>query len=144
MPPVWIIGRQRPSPPAAFAGLVAATREPGTRAASPDALAPYRVAQTSAARTRGSLQRALRVVRKIITSRNPAFWNSSRKAPPSFAPAIQANHSASVNSAGLATASFKTSSAAKTHPPGRTTRASSRNICSRAGFRLKIPLTRAM
>ena len=107
---------------------VVATSKPSTRGGSLDALASYRVAHTSAAMTRGSLQRALRVARKMTTSWNPASRNSSRKAPPSFAPAIQANHSASVNSVGFATASRKTSSAAKTHPPGRTTRASSRNI----------------
>lgn len=27
----------------------------------------------------------------MVASRNPATWNSSRKAPPSLAPAIQAN-----------------------------------------------------
>src|SRR5258705_68749 len=44
----------------------------------------------------GSLHRAFRVVRNMTASRNPASRNSSRKAPPSLAPATQANHSASV------------------------------------------------
>jgi hypothetical protein len=59
-------------------------------------LTRYLVAHASAAITRGSLHRAFRVVRNMTASRNPASRNSSRKAPPSFAPATQANHSASV------------------------------------------------
>jgi hypothetical protein len=71
----------------------------------------YLVAHTSAAITRGSLHRAFRVVRNSTASRNPASRNSPRKAPPSLAPATQANHSASVKWSGLLTASCKTSSA---------------------------------
>jgi len=54
------------------------------------------VACTSAASTRGSFVRALRLVRSIIASLKPAARNSSRKAPPSLAPAIHANQFASL------------------------------------------------
>lgn len=56
----------------------------------------YRRAKTSAARTCGFLVLALRRVRIRLASLNPAARNSLRKAPPSFAPAIQANQSASL------------------------------------------------
>ena len=60
----------------------------------------YRYATTSAARTFLLIVRALRVVRRIFTSPNPADWSSSRKGPPSLAPAIQANQLSSLFLAG--------------------------------------------
>lgn len=48
-------------------------------------------AQISATMTWGFFVRALRSVRRIDASAKPAARNSSRKATPSFAPAIQAN-----------------------------------------------------
>ena len=56
----------------------------------------YLLARTSAARTSGFLVRALRLTRRMTASENPACLNSLRKASPSFAPAIQANQSASL------------------------------------------------
>ena len=55
----------------------------------------YRRATTSAASTCGFLVLALRIVRMRDALAKPAALNSSRKAPPSLAPAIQANHVAS-------------------------------------------------
>ncbi len=51
----------------------------------------YFRARTSAAKTSGFFVRAFRMVLKMLTSLKLTVLNSSRKAPPSFAPAIQAN-----------------------------------------------------
>src|ERR1700730_10577854 len=53
-------------------------------------------ANTSAAKTKGLIVRALRIWRSTTASRKPADRNSSRKASPSFAPAIHANQSLSL------------------------------------------------
>lgn len=68
-------------------------------------------AQISAATTWGLFVRALRRVRSSRTSPNPAAPNSLRKAPASFAPAIQANQLLSVFCSG-AKGADKISSAA--------------------------------
>ena len=80
---------------------------------------------TSAASTLGCFVLALRVVRKSLASLNPAIRNSSRKAPPSFAPATQANQFDRLLITSRGSASRRMSSAAYTDPPLRTTRASS-------------------
>ena len=85
----------------------------------------YLCAHTSIASTLGFFVRAFRVVRSSPASRNPEARNSSRKAPPSLAPAIQANQSSSVSRVPGASGSLRTSSAAYTRPPRRMTRASS-------------------
>jgi hypothetical protein len=88
--------------------------------------------------------RALRVVPSRIASLKPAARNSSRKAPPSLAPAIHANQSSSGEQAAVACGvSRRINSALYTDPPTRTTRANSAKTASRAGLRLKIPLTNA-
>jgi hypothetical protein len=56
----------------------------------------YFLACTSAASTLGFFVRALRVALTITASPNPAARNSARKAPPSLAPAIQANQFSSL------------------------------------------------
>jgi hypothetical protein len=53
-------------------------------------------ANTSAAKTKGLIVRALRIWRSTTASRKPADRNSPRKASPSLAPAIHANQSLSL------------------------------------------------
>ncbi len=101
-----------------------------------------RMATISAASTAGFLVLAFRVVRTIFTSRKPACRNSSQKATASFAPATHENQLAAPVRAVLSSGACRISSAPKTEPPGFRTRASSRKIWSRKGFRLKMPLTR--
>jgi hypothetical protein len=72
----------------------------------------YLSAYTCAVSTDGLFVRALRVVRRIRASRKPASRNSSRKAPPSLAPAIQANQLASLSWTSGGSGSFRISSAA--------------------------------
>ncbi|OPY65531.1 MAG: hypothetical protein A4E62_02673 [Syntrophorhabdus sp. PtaU1.Bin002] len=61
----------------------------------------YRLAITSAASTLGFFVRAFLEVFTILASLKPACLNSFRKVPPSVAPLIQANQSASVASVGF-------------------------------------------
>ena len=56
----------------------------------------YRTARTSTAATAAFFVLALRVNRRMDTFLKPAARNSSRKASPSLAPAIQANQSISL------------------------------------------------
>ena len=77
-----------------------------------DRLGDHRNAITSATDTLGFRERALRNVRSRETSRNPALRNSSRRAPPSFAPATQVNQFAAPARSSAARASTTTSSAA--------------------------------
>jgi len=75
------------------------------------ATAGQRFAKTSAASTFGFFARAFLVVFRIPASLKPACLNSFRKAPPSLAPLIQANQSASVGGEESATGSMRISSA---------------------------------
>jgi hypothetical protein len=100
-------------------------------------LARYLRARTSAANTAGFLVRAFRVVRRMQASLKPAALNSLRKAPPSFAPAIQANQLLSPAFASGGEGSRRINSAPYSRPPGRMHRANSPKIASLAGFRLK-------
>jgi len=102
------------------------------------------MARTSAAKTAGLIVRALRMVRRMEASRNPADRNSSRKAPPSLAPAIQANQLDSLARSCCGSGCRRISSAANNLPPGRKTRASSEKMACLAGLRLKMPLTNAV
>lgn len=88
----------------------------------------YRVANTSAASTFGFFARAFLLVLSILASLKPACLNSSRKAPPSLAPLIQANQSASVSGEGFVAGPMRISSAAYTLPPWWTTLANSVKI----------------
>jgi hypothetical protein len=101
----------------------------------------YLRARISAANAAGLLVRAFRVVRRMQASLKPAALNSLRKAPPSFAPAIQANQLLSPAFASGGKGSRRINSAPYKRPPGRMHRANSPKIASLAGFRLKIPLT---
>ena len=96
----------------------------------------YFRATMSAARTRALFVLAFLVVRTIVASRKPADRNSSRKAPPSFAPAIHANQLASSARTDSGNGSLRISSAEWATPPGAMTRPSSSKISVLAGLRL--------
>ncbi len=72
----------------------------------------YLRAYTSAASMLGLFVRAFRLVRRILASLKPAARNSFRKAPPSFAPAIQRNQFSMLHAVSTGSTSRSINSAA--------------------------------